>query len=164
MLIAHIAVHGSRRTARPAIALVIPVMLIMMAGPPAAALDERVLQRLAGTYMSGVFALRVDVHEPNTRVDSMQSPTVESSGWRNHNPGGPVLFHSGSLVEVTGLFNYSDRGFFLEVAEVTEAGVPATDRKRVRIRFMIEPGITALDEQEKKSVELIEMVLGPAEP
>lgn len=163
MLIAHIAVHGRGSTLRRSLVSFI-LMLVMISAGPAAAIDQRVLERIAEAYEAGVFSVRVDIHEPNPRVTSMQSPTVFSNGWRHHNPGGPVLFPAGSLVEVTALFNYSERGFFLELAEVREEDTPVTERKRLRIRFMIEPGITALDEQAEKAIELIDMVLRPVEP
>lgn len=141
----------------------IALVLLLLTGR-ASAIESEALRRLAPAFQSKAFTLRVDLHEPDPKSASIHAPTLGPEGWLHVNQEGPVLFHAGSLVEVTGIFNYAERGFFLEIAEVTRNGDSPASRKRLRIRFMIHPGVTGLEEQRAMAVELIEKVLMPVEP
>ena len=133
----------------------------------ATALERTVLEDLASSYETRIFELRVNLHEPNARGRSMQAPTLNADGWYHHNPSGPVSLRAGSRVEVTGVFNYSERGFFLELAaERTDGGLgPDNGRPRIRVRFMVESLPAEIEEQTEQALELLEKVLrAPAIP
>lgn len=129
---------------------------------PGAALEKGVLEGLAAVYLGQVFELRANLHAPDPRGHSMQAPTLTSEGWYHHNLQGPVLLRAGSRVEVTGAFNYSERGFFLELAAERPEGarMSEADRPRLRVRFMVESPPAEIDEQREQAIELLDKVLG----
>lgn len=103
-------------------------------------LDSSSLEQIASAYASKVCLLKVDLHEPDTSGEGMLLPTLEKKGWHNHNPSGPIVLSAGTRVEVTGVFNYSDRGLFLELARESSAQdlQSIASRPRCRIRIMVE--------------------------
>jgi len=125
------------------------------------ALHPSALDVIAKEYESRVFTLLVDLHEPASRADSMQAPTLERKGWHHHNPSGPIALRAGSRVEVTGVFNYAERGLFLELArEGAGPGRQAiAERTRLRIRIMVETPGTDPEGQTAEAMEMIRKVV-----
>lgn len=153
-------VHGARVAASVAVAL-------MMSADRPASLDAEALARVAARIESKVVALKVDLHQPDLRAESMQAPTLERKGWHHDNPSGPVALSAGSRVEVTAVFNYSERGLFLELAR--DEGSPARSspaaRPRIRVRVMVETPNTDPEGQRAEALELIGRVIDlPPEP
>jgi len=129
--------------------------------PAALAMEKNALAEIATAFQGKSFLLKVDLHEPDPAADNMQAPTLERRGWHHHNPGGPVALKAGTLVQVTGVFNYSERGMFLEVArqsaEDGNAGITA--RPRARIRIMVEAALADPSGQSREAAELLGKVL-----
>ncbi len=127
----------------------------------AMALHPSALDEIAKEHESKVFTLLVDLHEPASRADSMQAPTLERKGWHHHNPSGPIALRAGSRVEVTGVFNYAERGLFLELArEGAGPGRQAiAERTRLRIRIMVETPGTDPEGQTAEAMEMIRKVV-----
>src|SRR5262245_13970349 len=117
---------------------------------PASALDPKLLRPIATQFTSGLYVLQVDLHEPDMRAESMQTPTLELAGWHHHNPAGATLLSAGTRVEVTGVFNYGDRGLFLELSkDLAEGSFDAPgDRPRVRVRIMVQAESSDPDKQQ----------------
>jgi hypothetical protein len=63
----------------------------------------------------------------------------DEAGWHFINQQSSIVLRSGSRVEITGFFNYSERGFFIELAEASLGFFhePLNRRRRTRIRIMV---------------------------
>lgn len=146
---------------RIAIILLVYMSLPIGLGSDPHALGNSALLRINAACESKFFTLKVALHEPDTSSDTMQASTLEKNGWHHHNPNGPVAIDAGSRVEVTGVFNYSERGFFLEVAReasgMTEGDIAS--RPRSRIRFVVEAGGADQNAQTREAFDLIGKVL-----
>ena len=131
-----------------------------------APLHPEALGAVATVLEAKVFRLKTDLHAPDLAGESMQVPTLEGRGWHHNNPNGEIILAAGTRVEVTDIFNYSERGFFLELAK-EDTGVPRqpiTARPRTRIRIMVEtPGIDP-EAQRAEAFALIAKVLDFTEP
>ena len=139
----------------------------MMSADRPAELHAEALARVAARIEAQIVTLAVDLHEPDLRAETMQSPTLERKGWHHDNPTGPVALRAGSRVEVTGVFNYSERGLFLELAreEADPARSSPAARPRIRIRIMVETPNTDPEGQRAEALGLIARVIGlPPEP
>ncbi len=124
------------------------------------ALHRDALAPIVTQFTSGLYTLQVDLHEPDLKGDSMQAPTLEMAGWHHHNPAGAVAIAKGSRVEVTGVFNYAERGLFMELSkDSAEGGEPAEDRPRIRIRIMVEAEAGEPEKQRAEALALIHKVL-----
>ena len=146
---------------------VVASAMLACAASLASAMEKSALDQIAGAWGGKLFTLRVDLHEPDPSGDNMQAPTLERKGWHHHNPTGPVALKAGTRVEVTGVFNYAERGLFLELArEDPEAGMEGiASRPRCRIRIMVETPPADADGQAREAAELIGKVLeGYASP
>jgi hypothetical protein len=125
------------------------------------ALGNSALDRISAACQSKFFTLKVALHEPDTSSDTMQASTLEKNGWHHNNPNGPVAIDAGSRVEVTGVFNYSERGFFLELAReaagMTEGDIAS--RPRCRIRIVVEAAGSDQTAQTREALDLIGKVL-----
>jgi len=132
-------------------------LLTLGAADVATALHRTALDQVAGATESRAFTLKVDLREPGTRGESAQAPALERGGWHHHNPQGPILIGAGSRVEVTGVYNYSERGFFLEVAADPDFSgeTPLTSRKRMRFRVMVDTPATNPSGQAAEAFEFL---------
>jgi len=125
------------------------------------AMEKAAVAQIAAALEGKSFLLKVDLHEPDPAADNMQAPTLERRGWHHHNPGGPVALKAGTQIQVTGVFNYSERGLFLELARQSgddaNAGIAA--RPRARIRIMVEALPADPAGQAREAADLIGKVL-----
>ncbi|HKY31716.1 MAG TPA: hypothetical protein VJV23_04205 [Candidatus Polarisedimenticolia bacterium] len=105
---------------------------------PAEALHSRALSEVVAAYGSQPFILRADLRGPAQGGDGMLVPMLDRKGW--HFTGGSPVLAAGAAVEVTGLFNYSERGFVVEIARQAEGfgAEPVGRRERVRVRLTVE--------------------------
>ncbi|HEY3174882.1 MAG TPA: hypothetical protein VGK94_03885 [Candidatus Polarisedimenticolia bacterium] len=161
MKMGHIDLRAALR-----VASAVAVALLSSTGRPMS-LNAEALARVVARLETKVVALKIDLHEPDPGADSMQAPTLERKGWHHDNPTGPVALRAGSRVEVTGVFNYSERGVFLELSQVetTEPQPSTASRPRIRIRLMVETPDTDPEGQRAEAIDLIGKVLElPAEP
>lgn len=116
------------------------------------------IEQVATTIESRSYTLRIDLHEPETKGASMQAPTLERRGWHHHNPAGPVVLRAGERVEVTGVFNYAERGLFVELSG-DGGGSDDSGRPRLRVRVMVETPGDNPSGQAAEALELIGRVL-----
>ena len=152
--------HSRHRIA----AIALATMLMIGRGDRALSMDNSAMEPIASACESKLFILKVDLHEPETGGESMQVPTLEKKGWHHHNPSGRIALKAGTRVEVTGVFNYADRGLVLELAkeEAGSASQPISSRPRCRIRIMVEKLPADPAGQVQEAAELIEKVLEAA--
>ena len=127
----------------------------------AGAMGPSALAEISSAFNGKSFLLRVDLHEPDPAADNMEAPTLEKRGWHHHNPSRPVALKSGTRVQVTGVFNYSDRGLFLELArqDGEDAGAGITARPRCRFRIMVETPPADPAGQARDAADLLGKVL-----
>ena len=139
--------------------------MILFADRPAA-LHRDALDAIATMFEAKVFRLKTDIHVPDLQGESMQVPTLEGRGWHHHNPNGAIALKEGTRVEVTGLFNYAERGLVLELAreDPGSSKQPITARPRARIRIMLETPGTDPEAQRGEAVSMIGKILEAAEP
>src|SRR5262249_55903803 len=105
------------------------------------------------------FRVVSDIHQPEP--GGQPAPYVDGKGWHHNDPNQPVVFHAGEDVQIAGVFNYGDRGFFLQIespARKTEAGAPV----HVRVRFVAEAPPEKPDVQETELQGLVARVLRAA--
>ena len=138
----------------------IVAVLILFSDRPAA-LHRDALEAIARMLEAKVFLLKTDIHVPDLSGETMMVPTLEGRGWHHHNPAGAVTLQAGTRVEVTGVFNYAERGFFLELAreDTNVPRQPITARPRARIRIMVETPGTDPEAQRAEAATLIAKVL-----
>lgn len=149
-----------RRAAHVAVAL----SAVLAAGVPTAiALHARALDRIAEQVERRSFHLRTSLREPARQAESMQAPMLDRKGWHYLQTAGPILLHQGEVVQVKAVFNYSEKGFFVELAPE-----PARDRKGLRFRVMVETPGDDVEGQVAEGLALLGKVLdlqaGSAEP
>ncbi len=156
---------GAGDTVSRALAAVMIMTSLLAAGLDARgarALHQRALERIGEQIASHRFRLLVNLHEPDPRADSMQAATLERRGWHHHNPQRPIALPAGATVEVTGVFNYAERGFFVEVTGATPEGDhPEEARARIRFRIMVEADGTDAQAQQAEAIDLLRRVLEP---
>ena len=143
--------------------------LALLTGPWATVfcLDNAALEQIATTWDGQVCMLKVDLHEPDTGGDTMQAPTLEKKGWHHHNPTGPIVLKAGTRVKVIGIFNYADRGFFMELAKEQEGleSEAVASRPRSRIRIMVEtPGTDSAGQVQEAGVMIAKVLETIANP
>lgn len=150
-----------RKSWHVAMLLAAIVSLMPGASSPALSLDASALGQIAPLIEGRSFRLKVTLHEPETAGESMQAPTLEKKGWHHHNPAGPVALKAGDEVEVTAVFNYSERGLFLELAKAQPGPErePITARPRIRVRIMVETMPSDPPGQVREATDLIGKVL-----
>ena len=130
---------------------------------PALALNPETLQDVATNYRDKVFMLKVSMREPVVVGDFIQAPMLDAKGWHFVNQSKEILLLSGSRVEVTGVFNYSERGFFVELATESTGFFhrPVSERPRLRIRLMVETPPDNPNAQATEAAKLLEKLLAP---
>ncbi len=131
---------------------------------PAVAVSDAALKGIVAEYEGRVFTLKMNMREPPKGSDHV--PMLDRNGWHYWDPAGRIVLGAGERVEVTGIFNYSTRGFFLELARATEGAIPApvSQRPRIRVRCMVEAESNA-GAQAAQAEDLIRRILGaPAFP
>ena len=134
---------------------------MLIAAERSIALGPSALEEIAKSREGNVCRLLTDLHEPDTRSDTMQVPTLENAGWHHHNPSGPVVMRTGSRVRVTGIFNYSDRGLVLELTqeEPTTGNREGSAQPRLRVRVLVEAPATDAGQQIAQATALIDKIL-----
>ncbi|HZI95249.1 MAG TPA: hypothetical protein VFE84_13465 [Patescibacteria group bacterium] len=158
-------VDCARRSHRTA--LLFGVAILLSSSGAALSLDNAALGQIASAWDGKVCRLKVDLHEPDPGGDSMQAPTLEKRGWHHNNPTGPIVLKAGTSVTVIGLFNYSERGLFLELAREQEGldGEPAASRPRCRIRIMVEtPGSDSAGQAQEAGAMISRVLEATANP
>jgi hypothetical protein len=140
---------------RPALAAALAAALL--AAPPTLGAAREAVDQIAAAYEGRQALLRVDLHQPP--LGGAQAPYLDERGWHHNDPARPVALRAGEPVEVTGVFNYGDRGVFLEISrkERWKGGAP---RVRVRVRFMASAGPEKPDLQAAQIRALVGRVLG----
>jgi len=144
---------GARRHRRAVIlALVVQALFVFPAAPAA----RETLDAIVEAYEGRVFQLRVDLHQPEP--GGTQAPYLDEKGWHHNDPKRPLALRAGDAIEVTGVFNYGDRGVFLEISrkEKWKGGAP---RPRIRVRFMASAPIEKPEIQTAQIRALIARVL-----
>lgn len=152
------SVRRERRLARILIAAVTTSVVAVGAVLP---VDKRVLEGISEQYRGKIFLLEVDLHAP--APGSLYAPMYDKNGWHFRDPSTPIVLERGRRVEITGAFNYSERGFFLEFAEESDGFFerPIERRARIRIRFMVESLPDAPDEQASQADDLVARLIQP---
>lgn len=128
------------------------------------AVQETVLQGIAAGHAGKIFTLKMNMREPESAATS--SPMLDKDGWHFWNPSGRIILSEGERVEVTGVFNYSTRGFFLELTREDTAlgGEAIQSRPRIRIRVMVEAESDKPEDQAVQSAAALGGILKPVEP
>lgn len=128
------------------------------------AVQESVLKGIAAGHAGRIFTLKMNMREPESAATS--APMLDKDGWHFWNPSGRIILSEGERVEVTGVFNYSTRGFFLELAREDTAlgGEAIQSRPRIRIRIMVEAESDKHEAQAVQSAALLGGILTPVEP
>jgi len=123
------------------------------------ALHRQAVEQIATSFSGRAIVLKVDLPGPAWGGEGMSAPMLNAKGWH---VAGPAVLTSGSTAEVTGVFNYAERGLFLEIAADPQRGAATiVDRPRVRVRLMIEAPGTDPAAQAAEAVRLIEKLLAP---
>lgn len=128
--------------------------LASLSGARGAARD--VIVQIAGDYEGKEFRLRVDLRQPPP--GGAQAPYLDERGWHASDPNLPILLPSGGEVVVTGVFNYADKGVFLEITRKERWG-GAGAAPKVRVRFMAAAGPEKPEDQAAQIRRLIGRVL-----
>lgn len=136
-------------------------LFLFMCGSEIRALRGSALDAIASRCTGKVFHLRTDLRGAAPHAESMQAPMFDRKGWHSMAESGDVVLGAGERVEVTGLFNYAERGFFVELArEATGATKPPVrQRPRLRFRVMIETPGDAPEAQAEEGLALLRRVL-----
>jgi hypothetical protein len=134
-------------------------LLALLGALPAAAVVRDLLDRFVSEYQGGAFRLVADLHSPEP--GGQPAPFVDIKGWHHNDPNRPVVLRAGEEVEVTGVFNYGDKGVFLEIAR---RGMPAGEENppHVRVRFVAEAPPEKPDVQVTEIEALVLKVLRPS--
>jgi hypothetical protein len=122
----------------------------------AKAAAREVVAQIATDFERKEFQLRVDLRQPPP--GGSQAPYLDERGWHASDPNLPILLPAGSAVEVAGVFNYADRGVFLEIARKERWG-GAGAAPRIRVRFMAAAGPEKPEDQAAQIRRLIGRVL-----
>jgi hypothetical protein len=127
------------------------------------ALHRRAIEQIAARYVNQTVLLRTDLRGGSPGPQGMQAPMLDAKGW--HFSSGAAVLASGSHAEVTGVFNYADRGLFLEITRAAESdSEPLVDRPRVRVRLMTDAPSTDPGAQAAQAASLIEQLLSLSQP
>ena len=153
--------HASRRvkavvTRCALVALLVPASISGTLG-----VSDSVLQGLVTAHAGKVFTLKVNMREP--QVGATNAPMLDKDGWHFFNPTGRIVLAEGERIEVTGVYNYSKSGFFLELAREDTAfgGESIQGRPRIRIRIMVESEADKPEDQTAQAAALIDAILRP---
>ena len=115
--------------------------LVMAVTGMSYALHKTSLERIMAEYTGRQFPLKADMRQP--AQGASHAPMFNNKGWHFVNNQGSLVLRSGSRTEITGIFNYSENGFFIELAEASQGFFhePLNRRRRMRVRIMVEaPG------------------------
>lgn len=141
--------------------------VVVASTSPVPGLHTTALEQVAAVYESNSYILRVSLKEPDLTDNNIQVVTLNKKGWYHVNPSGAVVLPAGSRVQVAGVFNYAERGLFIEIVldSAERTGQPINTRPRARIRFLVEAKGDEPDEQAAEAVKLIDKVLkAPSAP
>ncbi|HET9480943.1 MAG TPA: hypothetical protein VFP98_04235 [Candidatus Polarisedimenticolia bacterium] len=154
--------YTGSHTARCRIHRPIALLLVLaLAAIPVLALHTTALDRVHSDTKGRHFMLKIALREPIQFGETMQAPMLDRRGWHHQNSSGAIVLQAGSSVEVSGVFNYAERGFFLELAQAggEASDQPVAQRARLRVRVMVEAGVDEPDRQAAQALELIGKVL-----
>jgi len=130
--------------------------VLWFCGPGGAlAVHESVIRGIAAELEGRLVTLKMNMREPAGAATHV--PMFDEDGWHFWDPSGRIVLPAGERVEVTGVFNYSTRGFFLELARQAPglAPVPIERRERIRFRLMVEALGESPGRQLEEAMELI---------
>lgn len=136
-------------------------VVLALAFEVGAAAAREVLDKIVEAYEHQAFRLAVDLHVPEPR--GQPAPSLDLKGWHHNDPNRPVLLRAGDDVEVTAVFNYGDKGVFLEISRLEKVKGEGT-RAHLRVRFAAEALPDKPDVQATELGALIRRVLRPAAP
>ena len=131
---------GSHRKVCMCTAVMITTFVTAVTGT-SYALNATSLERIMAEYTGRQFPLKTHLRQPTQRA--IHAPMFDDKGWHFINHQGSLVLRAGSRVEITSIFNYSERGFFLELAEASLGFFhePLNRRRRMRVRIMVKaPG------------------------
>ena len=148
----------ARMSWRPQLSLALAAALSVNG---AAAAVREVLDQIVATYEHHPFRLAVDLHVPLGL--GQPAPSLDLKGWHHNEPSRPVLLGAGEAVEVTAVFNYGDKGVFLEISRF-EKEKGSDLPPHLRVRFIAEAPPEKPDVQATELVTLISRVLRPPAP
>lgn len=143
------------------------VLISLLAGggvPTLRALHTTSLERIATEYMGRQFPLKTNLRQLSP--GAINAPMYDDKGWHFVNHQGDLVLRSGARAEITGIFNYSERGFFVELAEPSQGFFhePLNRRRRMRVRIMVEAPIEDAELQYAQGLHLLAGILEiPAE-
>ena len=130
------------------------------------AIGARSLEQVVAAYEGRIFTLQVSLHEPINATEAMQAPMLDRKGWHYHDTSRPAVLSAGTRVEVAAVFNYAERGLFLELARESEGfgKQPVDERPRMRVRIMLEADAADTSAQVAQAYSLIDKLLRPSIP
>lgn len=127
------------------------------------AVSRQALEQIAARYENHAVVVNGDLRAPAPGAEGMQAPMLDAKGW--HFMSGPVVLRLGTRAEITGVFNYAERGFVLEIASAAEhASEPLLDRPRVRVRVMTDIPASDPSGQAAQAASLIERIVTVSQP
>ena len=140
------------------IAVLIATFVSVVTGP-SWALHTTSLERIVAEYTGRQFPLKAHLRQP--AQGAIHAPMFDDKGWHFVNHQGSLVLRSGSRVEITGIFNYSERGFFVELAEASLGFFhePLNRRRRMRIRIMVDAAVDDAELQYAQGLHLMAGIL-----
>jgi len=139
------------------------IVLVMIPASAPRALHRRALEQVAARYENRSVVLKAGLNAAVAGSEGMQAPMLDAKGW--HHVAGPVVLPPGTHAEITGVFNYAERGLVLEIARAAETSSdPLLDRPRVRVRVMTDVPSADPDGQAAQATTLIDRILDVETP
>jgi hypothetical protein len=146
---------------RTSVRIVLATLAMMAPAAAPLALHRQAVEQIAARYANKVVVLKGDLRI-SSGGEGMQAPMLDTKGW--HFMSGPSVLRSGSQAEITAVFNYGVRGFFLEIAGAADASEPLLDRPRVRVRVMTDVPSADPSGQAAQAATLIDRILTLTQP
>ncbi len=133
--------------------------IVFFSIPTVFALQRSAIEQITSLYSGRLVVLRSELRAPSSGGEGMQTPMFDAKGW--HFAAGSTVLRSGEEAEVTGVFNYAERGFFLELAAPAERGGPDAliDRQRARFRIMTDTPATDPSAQAAEALRLLDRLM-----
>jgi hypothetical protein len=148
---------------RRALCTLAVILFSMIPSSAPRALHRRALEQVAARYENRPVVVKSDLRASTTGSEGMLMPMFDGKGW--HHTTGAVVLAPGTHAEITGVYNYSERGLVLEIARAGEtSSEPLLDRPRVRVRVMTDVPSTDPDGQAAQATALIDRILALEAP
>src|SRR2546428_6392858 len=148
----------ARMSGKPALSI---AAVLSFSLATALASPREVFDAILAAYGSHSFRLTTDLRIPES--GGQPAPSLDLKGWRHNDPNQPVLLQAGEEADVTGGFNYGDKGVFLEISG-KDPGKGGAERPHLRVRFNAEAPPEKPDVQITELTALIAKVLKPLAP